>query len=115
MAEYAARLFFVDLVEGKLWSVNFNGSGLVQLATGLNTPYDTAIDEFHGFVYWTETGKVNRCDFDGGNAVTVSTTGLIQPFGIDINNGTGHLYVVESSSLRLIQIDLSSNRRHAAA
>ena len=55
-------IYFVDTKAGSIFSVNYNGSGLTLLATGLKTPSHLEIDRAAHYLYFTESGsgKIRR-------------------------------------------------------
>lgn len=74
----SGKLFFIDGFANALWSVNLDGSGLTQIATGLtNYPTDLALDVTNQKIYFTTSSSVQgsntvqRVDYTGSNNVTV--------------------------------------------
>ena len=64
-----SRAFFYDSVEGGIYSVNTDGSGLTLLVDELTAPL-LAHDEASSRIYWTDTnGRVNYIADDGSGEV----------------------------------------------
>jgi hypothetical protein len=85
------KLFFVDDLTNALWSVNLNGSGLLQLKNGLtNFPTDLALDVLNKKIYYTTSSTlqnnntIQRIDYTGSNNVTLFTAS-----GSPVNGGNG--------------------------
>ena len=78
----------------KIRRASLDGSGAVDLVTGLTTPRDIDLDLGAGKMYWTDssTGKIQRANLDGTAVQNLVTTGLSGPFGIALDIGAGKMY-----------------------
>ena len=61
------------------------------LTTGLEGPYDIALDILRDKMYWTVAGKIQSADLDGSNAKDV-ITGLDHPRDIALDVKGGKIY-----------------------
>jgi DNA-binding beta-propeller fold protein YncE len=78
------KIYFVhDPGSGGIRRVNFNGTDLKDLVTGLSDPRGIALDLADGKIYWTDIGtsKIQRSNLDGSNDEDL-ITGLNEPFSI---------------------------------
>lgn len=91
MSDY---LYWTDQGTDKLQRSSLNGSGIVDLQTGLDTPKGLDLHIGSGHIYWTDPAAsyIRRCDFDGSNTITIAS-GLANMFqGIAIDEENGYLY-----------------------
>jgi PKD repeat protein len=66
---YMSDFYDADTPNGKIWSMNLDGSGATALATGILDPYGIALDLEGGKVYWVDdAGNVSRANLDGTSA-----------------------------------------------
>lgn len=67
------RIYSAEYYEGRIFSVNVDGSDFRVLVTGLYTPFDIALDINAGHMYWTEyqTGVIRRANLDGSGVTIV--------------------------------------------
>lgn len=64
------KIYFSDFEEtgeGKIWSVNLDGTDLEAIVTGLEEPYGVAVDAEGGKVYWGDIGSIFSANLDGSN------------------------------------------------
>src|SRR5437899_8770132 len=73
-----ARLFFLEASQGRIFSVNPDGSDKKVLVSGCRIPDGIAVDAQAGHIYWTNMGvpsrndgSIERMDFDGQNRKTI--------------------------------------------
>ena len=72
--------------EGTIRRANFDGSEVETLITGLQDPFDLALDLFEHKIYWTDLqgGTIQRADLEGTN-VEILITGLEAPADIALD------------------------------
>ncbi len=107
------RLYWTDEGNGKIRSSALDGTDIVDLITGLNSPDDLVIDSINGKLYWSEsqTGKIRRANLDGSNIVDV-LTGLDDPQDIELDIANGHIYWIQDGSTeRIVRSDLDGNNQ----
>ena len=78
----SSRLFILDLAEGRVFSVNPDGSDRKVIATGGRLPDGVVVDVEAGHLYWTNMGvpsrndgSIERVDLDGRNRTTIVPDG----------------------------------------
>ena len=71
---------------GSIRRANLDGSGVETLITGLQDPFDLALDLFEHKMYWTDLrgGTIKRAGLDGDNVETL-VTGLEAPADIALD------------------------------
>ena len=78
-----ARLFFLDLSEGRVMSCNPDGSDLRTIVSQAgHMPDGVVVDENSGHIYWTNMGTLGandgsilRANLDGNNLTTIVPAG----------------------------------------
>ena len=113
-----ARTIALDLSRGKMyWAglgtilrANLDGSQAEILVTELAVPFDLAIDEGGGKLYWTDESafKIQRANLDGSQLETLVSTGQ-DPRGIALDVGGGRMYWVEKGSERIMRANLDGS------
>ncbi len=94
-----ARLFVLDLAEGRVFSVDPDGSDKKILVTGRRLPDGVAIDVAARHLYWTNMGvpnrndgSIERVDLDGRNRKTIVPEGAtFTPKQLQIDRRRGQL------------------------
>jgi hypothetical protein len=79
----SGRLFFLDLSDGRVLSVNPDGSNLKTIVSeGRKLPDGIVVDVMAGHIYWTNMGNpsvndgsIDRADLDGGNVTNIIPSG----------------------------------------
>jgi hypothetical protein len=85
----SSRLYWTDLVSGKIQSArSSDGGDVTDVLLGLINPLGIDLDILGGKVYWTEdlgvgNGKIRRADLDGANPEDV-VLGLTSPIRLDV-------------------------------
>jgi hypothetical protein len=82
-------LYFSDTTNDSIRRSNLDGSNVVQLVTGLQTPYDLQVAG--GFLYWVDQGAnlLQRSALDGSNVTTlINASFLNAPSGIYVSSDT---------------------------
>ena len=107
----ANKIFWTDNGNGTLMSANLNGTGVVQLLTGLTAPGAVAVDKINGYIYWADNGvgskKIRRCLYNGTGATDV-VTGLDQIWGFALDVPGGEIYWIDSGIDKMQKGALSS-------
>ena len=78
MTDSTGKLFVLEISsDGRLFSVNPDGSDKTFIVTGCPVPDGVAVDVDAGHVYWTNMGmpsandgSIERVDLDGSNRIT---------------------------------------------
>lgn len=105
------KIYFSDFVDedtpnGKIWSMNPDGTNAEAIVTGLLNPMGIAVDENNDKVYWgDENGNVSRCNFDGSSL----ETGIV-----NIDGGTIRAVAIDSKNNQLYFYDTSNNDLYKA-
>jgi DNA-binding beta-propeller fold protein YncE len=111
------RLFFLDLSENSVVSLNPDGSDRMVIATGCRYPDGIAVDAAAGHVYWTNMGvpkandgSVERADLDGRNRMTiVSQGGTFTPKQIQLEKKSRKLYWCDREGMRVMRANLDGS------
>lgn len=92
------RIYFVDQSGNAIRSANRDGSGAVDILTGLNDPADLFIDVVNKKIYWSEPGqdRILRADLNGTNVETF-LSGLTSPQMMAIDYATGYFFWAENA------------------
>lgn len=110
------KIYFSDFDvygEGKIWSVNLDGTELKDIVTGLFDPYQIALDVSGGKIYWAEDvdesniGHIARANLDGSgkeNLVSMED-GQFRAIALDPENGKMYYYEVYNEDLYVANLD----------
>src|SRR6202167_6077646 len=82
-AKNVARLYFLDLSEGRVLSAAPDGSDVKTIVNeGRKLPDGIVVDVAHGHIYWTNMGNpkandgsIDRADLDGKNITNIVAPG----------------------------------------
>lgn len=110
------KIYFSDFDtpdEGKIWSVNLDGTELTPIVTGLVEPYGIALDIAAGKIYWVDEedangdGHVSRADLDGANKENLVTMASAQfrAVALDLKNSKMYFYEVNNEDLYMSDLD----------
>ncbi|HTE29016.1 MAG TPA: PKD domain-containing protein [Chryseolinea sp.] len=110
------KIYFSDFYttyEGKIWSVNLDGTELTAIASDLIEPYAVALDIANEKVYWVDgaddndDGHIYRSDFDGGNPETIVTMNGagFRGLALDLKNHKMYFYEVNNEDLYMSNLD----------
>jgi sugar lactone lactonase YvrE len=114
------KVYFSDFytrLEGKIWSVNLDGSELTELASNLIEPYAVALDVAHGKVYWADDmdddsdvvvpGKIYRANLDGSDSEVIVTMDDAQfrAIALDLKNGKMYFNDVNNEDFYMAELD----------
>jgi len=106
-----SRLFILDLAEGRMFSVNPDGSDKKIIVTGGRMPDGVAVDVEAGHLYWTNMGVpsrndglIERVDLDGRNRKTVIPEGAtFTPKQLQLDKRHGKLYWCDREGMRVMR------------
>lgn len=63
------KIYFTDFEndgDGKVWRMNLDGTNMEQLVSGIDEPYNIAINIEDGKIYWADnSGNISRANLDG--------------------------------------------------
>jgi hypothetical protein len=111
-------LFILDLAEGRVFSVNPDGSDRKIIATGSRMPDGIAVDVEAGHIYWTNMGVpsrndgwIERCDLDGRNRKTIVPEGAtFTPKQLQLDKRGGKLYWCDREGMRVMRANLDGSQ-----
>ncbi|MGB9306004.1 MAG: 3-hydroxyacyl-CoA dehydrogenase, partial [Mycobacterium sp.] len=109
------KLFVLEASgEGRLFSINPDGTDKTFLVTGCPVPDGVAVDVEAGHIYWTNMGvpsrndgSIERADLDGGNRTTiVAPGGTYTPKQLHLDAEGRKLYWGDREGMRVMRCDL---------
>jgi len=111
------RLFVLSLSEGRVMSMNPDGSDKTTLAAGGHMPDGVAVDIEAGHVYWTnmgvphlDDGTIERCDLDGRNRAVIVPPGVTHtPKQLHLDRIGRKLYWADREGMRMMRCDLDGS------
>src|SRR5712664_1876753 len=114
----AARLIFLEASQGRIFSVNPDGSDKKVLVSECRIPDGVAIDVEAGHLYWTNMGvpnrndgSIERVDLDGRNRKTiVPEGGTFTPKQLHLEKETGKLYWCDREGMRVMRSNLDGSK-----
>lgn len=118
MTETTGKLFVLEASgEGRLFTINPDGSDKTFLVTGCPVPDGVAVDVQAGHVYWTNMGvppandgSIERVDLDGGNRTTiVPSGGTYTPKQLHFDAVSRKLYWSDREGMRVMRCDLDGS------
>jgi hypothetical protein len=113
-----ARLFFLDLGDGRVMSCKPDGSDLKTIVTeARKLPDGVVVDVEAGHIYWTNMGSVAvsdgsifRADLDGKNLMTiVPEGGTHTPKQLQLDKPNGKLYWSDREGMRVMRANLDGS------
>jgi len=116
-AKAVGRLFLLNL-GGQVLSINPDGSGKKELASGYPLPDGIVVDVEAGHIYWTNMGSspkkndgfIERADLDGGNRKTIVPPGLtFTPKQLHLEKASGKLYWSDREGMRVMRVNLDGS------
>ena len=111
-ASDAGRLFFLDLSDGRVLTVNPDGSDLKTIVSeGRQLPDGIVVDAAAGYIYWTNMeslkgndGSIDRADLDGSNITSiVPRGGTFTPKQLQLDKKNGKLYWCDREGMRVMR------------
>jgi hypothetical protein len=118
MTQYTPKLFVLEVSgDGRLFSINPDGSDKTILVTGCPVPDGVAVDVEAGYIYWTNMGmprandgSIERADLDGGNRTTiVDSGGTYTPKQLHLDTVDRKLYWGDREGMRVMCCDLDGS------
>jgi len=90
----AENMYWADTDTEVIHRSALDGSGDVQLVTGLSAPADIALDTAGGKIYFAEIGSssIRRVNLDGSGSIEDVVTGLGQPYYIELDLTNSRIY-----------------------
>ena len=113
----SSRLFILDLAEGRVFSVNADGSDRKVIATGGRLPDGIVVDAEAGHLYWTNMGvpsrndgSIERADLDGRNRTTIVPEGAtFTPKQLQLDKAGRKLYWSDREGMRVMRATLDGS------
>lgn len=106
------KIYFSDFEnedEGKIWSINLDGSGLKEIASGITDPYNIALNIADGKIYWADdNGNISRANLDGSSLETSFINiadGQMRGVSYDPVNKKLYFYEVNDENLYIANAD----------
>ena len=117
-ATTAGRLFYLNLSDGLVLSMDPDGANKTTLVTGGNLPDGVAIDVEAGHIYWTnmgvpdrDDGSIERCDLDGAKRVIIVPQGVTHtPKQLHLDRETRKLYWADREGMRMMRANLDGSQ-----
>lgn len=118
MTTFSQKLFVLEASgDGRLFSINPDGSGKTVIVTGCRVPDGVAVDVEGGHIYWTNMGKppvndgsIERVDLDGSNRTTiVPPGGTFTPKQLHLDTVDRKLYWGDREGMRVMRCDLDGS------
>ena len=112
------KLFVLEASgDGRLFSINPDGSEKTFLVTGCPVPDGVAVDVEAGHIYWTNMGvppvndgSIERVDLDGGNRTTiVPSGGTHTPKQLHLDTVSRKLYWSDREGMRVMRCNLDGS------
>jgi hypothetical protein len=113
----STRLFILDLAEGRVFSVNPDGTDRKVIASGGRLPDGIVVDAEAGHLYWTNMGvpdrndgSIERVDLDGHNRRTIIPEGAtFTPKQLQLDKRGGKLYWSDREGMRVMRANLDGS------
>lgn len=118
MTTFNQKLFVLEASgDGRLFSVNPDGSGKSVIVTGCRVPDGVAVDVEGRHIYWTNMGSppvndgsIERVDLDGSNRITiVPPGGTFTPKQLHLDTVGRNLYWGDREGMRVMRCDLDGS------
>jgi len=113
----SARLFILDLAEGRVFSVKPDGTDKKLIASGERMPDGVVVDVEAGHIYWTcmgvlsrNDGSIERVDLDGRNRETIVPQGAtFTPKQLQLDKRHGRLYWCDREGMRVMRANIDGS------
>jgi sugar lactone lactonase YvrE len=111
------RLFYLDLSDDRIVSLNPDGSDRKVIVTDCRLPDGIVIDAAAGHIYWTnmgnpkaDDGSIERADLDGRNRKTIVPEGAtFTPKQLQLEKNSGMLYWCDREGMRVMRANLDGS------
>lgn len=111
------RLFFLEVSEGRVLSVNPDGTDKRVIVTGCRIPDGIVVDVQKRHIYWTNMGvpslndgSIERADLDGQNRKTIVPEGAtFTPKQLHLDKKNGKLYWCDREGMRVMRANLDGS------
>jgi DNA-binding beta-propeller fold protein YncE len=111
------RLFFLDIADGHIMSVNPDGSDKKVIVTDCPMPDGIVVDTEAGHIYWTNmadlkknNGSIERADLDGNNRKKIIPDGgTFTPKQLHLEKKAGKLYWCDREGMRVMRANLDGS------
>ena len=112
------RLFVLDLSDGRILTINPDGSDRKVIVSGCRLPDGIVVDVDAGRIYWTDMGvpnlndgSIERADLDGRNRKTiVPEGGTFTPKQLQLDKRNGKLYWSDREGMRVMRSNLDGSQ-----
>ncbi|KAA3605229.1 MAG: T9SS C-terminal target domain-containing protein [Calditrichaeota bacterium] len=115
-----SKIYWGDIDDDNIKRSDLDGSNVetivttTELATGMGTIVDFAIDEANAKLYWVDLsggGFISRSNLDGSSPenLLTSANGLSTPMGIDIDATNSKLYWIDDGTNKIQKSDLDGS------
>jgi len=113
-----AKLFYLELSAGHIYSMNPDGSDRKLIAADCHLPDGVAVDVEQGHIYWTnmgvpnlDDGSIERVDIDGNNRMTVIPAGVTHtPKQLHLDEVNRELYWADREGMRVMRANLDGSK-----
>lgn len=118
MKNLTEKLFVLEASgDGRLFSINPDGSGKALVTAGCPIPDGVAVDVEGGHIFWTNMGRppvndgsIERVDFDGGNRTTIVPIGrTYTPKQLHLDPIRRQLYWGDREGMRVMRCNLDGS------
>jgi len=111
------RLFYLDIADGRILSVNPDGSDKKVIVTDCPMPDGIVVDTEAGHIYWTNmadlkknNGSIERADLDGKNRKKIIPDGgTFTPKQLHLEKEAGKLYWCDREGMRVMRANLDGS------
>jgi hypothetical protein len=113
----SGRLFILDLSDGRILTMNPDGSDRKVIVTGCHLPDGIVVDVAAGHIYWTNMGvpnlndgSIERADIDGRNRKTIVPEGAtFTPKQLHLDKKNRKLYWSDREGMRVMRTNLDGS------
>jgi PKD repeat protein len=106
---FTSDFYDADTPNGRILSMNLDGSGLDTIAKGILDPYGIALDATHSKIYWVDdAGNVSRANLDGLSpeiGLVNIPDGMLRAIALDVENNKMYFYEVNLENLYVANLD----------
>ena len=108
--QVAANMYWTDTGTGWVQRANLDGTDVKNLAAGLASPTDIAVDLTGGKMYWTDagTGQIQCASLDGSNQQNL-VFGLVSPSGIALDVAGNKVYWTDTGTGQIQRANLDGS------